>query len=394
VIVLSAVAIARRNWGSLGFLVTAFVGVGLTGAVAYLFAVPWVTYPFTVTDLGYGLLLATSGWLLVWRTPRGQLLTVVFLLWGVTSLALFVVPNPVGADVLRLREFSLPLVTLALLLTGCQRRLLGPASIGLALASTATIYQPAYAGLLTGGNGRIELWSPALTFLRTQPTVGFRIEVVPTAGHWEAYYFPRDGYALARGWYRQLDLSVNQVLYSRSLTPLQYRRWLDARAVRFVLVSHRVGLDGSGARAEARLLSSDRSGLHEVLNRDGWTIYAVPRPTPILSGRSRSALIYFGHDRVRGWVASAGRYRLLVRYAPVWANSPSVCVLPGRDGMSTLVASRAGTFSLDSSIDGLTDGPGTCPSGRTTSGGGEARPPRVSPDHSTESAVEPRAAST
>jgi hypothetical protein len=216
-----------------------------------------------------------------------------------------------------------------------------------------TIYQPPFAGLLSGGNGRVALWRPALTFLSKHSTLGFRIEAVPTAGHWEAYYFPRANYALARGWYRQLDLSLNRVLYSPSLTPSTYRDWLHRRAVEFVLLPHKVGLDGRGALPEARLLSTGRSGLRKLFDRGGWTIYAVPRATPILSGPFASAITNFGHDRIEGWVAASGRYRLLVRHTPFWAASDSVCVAPGCDGMSTLIASRAGRFSLVASIRSL-----------------------------------------
>jgi hypothetical protein len=38
-----------------------------------------------------------------------------------------------------------------------------------------------------------------LVFLAAHPAPGFRLEVVPTSNHWEAYYLPRAGYALARG---------------------------------------------------------------------------------------------------------------------------------------------------------------------------------------------------
>ena len=45
-------------------------------------------------------------------------------------------------------------------------------------------------------------WRPMLGFLSAHPAPGFRVEVVPTSNHWEAYFVPRAGLALARGWYR------------------------------------------------------------------------------------------------------------------------------------------------------------------------------------------------
>jgi hypothetical protein len=359
-VALLAIAVARRTWGSMRFRIAGAVSAGLAGTIFLQFAVPWVAYPFSARDLALCLLLAVSSGLLAWRNPRARVLALFFLLWGTASVLLFVIPNPIGGDILRLREFVLPLALLAVLLAAPRWLFLAPAAIGLSIAAAVAIYQPAYVGLRSGGNRRYSLWTPALRFLRKQSTLGFRIEVVPTAGHWESYYFPRAGYALARGWYRQLDLALNDELYSPALSASQYRQWLEARAIKFVLLSHRVGLDGSGARPEAVLLSSGKSGLSELSDMNGWTIYAVPRPTPILRGPFPSRLTYFGHDRIEGWVASAGSYRMLVRYTPTWTSSPSVCVMPGRDGMSTLVARRAGMFTLASSISGLVDAHSTC----------------------------------
>src|SRR5205814_3190235 len=41
--------------------------------------------------------------------------------------------------------------------------------------------------------------SPAIRFLRAHEQPGFRVEVVPTAEHWEAYWIPKSGFPLARG---------------------------------------------------------------------------------------------------------------------------------------------------------------------------------------------------
>ena len=102
-------------------------------------------------------------------------------------------------------------------------------------------------------------WQPALGFLRGHSKPGFRVEVVPTAAHWESYWIPRAGFALARGWYRQLDIVDNPVLYSNRLDPAAYRDWLRSAAVEYVLLpSTRARPGRRPARSDAAALRRDR----------------------------------------------------------------------------------------------------------------------------------------
>ena len=96
---------------------------------------------------------------------------------------------------------------------------------------------------------------------------------------------PTSGIPLARGWFRQTDLASNRVLYGHTLSGFAYRRWLDERAVSYVLLT-RGPLDDHGASSEARLLRPGRSGLISVCHAGALTIYAVPGPTPLISGPS------------------------------------------------------------------------------------------------------------
>ena len=106
---------------------------------------------------------------------------------------------------------------------------------------------------------RGEFWRPALAFLRADPNPNYRVDVVPTFDNWEAYYLPQAGFALARGWYRQLDLVRNPALYRATLTGPNYREWLRANGVRYVMLP-RVELDRVAATAQAELLRSGRVG--------------------------------------------------------------------------------------------------------------------------------------
>lgn len=371
-LVLAAVAIGRRSWGPKRFLVGLAAVAALGAALSRIFGLPWTAYPFPATALASVLQMAAIGAALSFRTARGHVLGIFFVLWGVVSVILFKVPTPVGVDIARPLEFVLPLVIVATLVgraTRPRRRGFVVLAIVVAAAFNLGPYRSSLTGASHGGSIQPSLWQPALGYLETHRPTGFRVEVVPTAGHWESYYLPRAGFALARGWYRQLDLTANRVLYRPTLTAASYRRWLSDTAVKYVLLPSRIALDGWGARAEQRLLRSGISGLRKVFDSGGWSIWVVPNPTPIVTGPAPVALTFFGHDRIAGWTAGAGRFMLRIRYMPYWnATRGKVCIEPGRNGTSTLVAARPGRFELVTlgMFHLLNDATATCVRGKAT----------------------------
>ena len=169
---------------------------------------------------------------------------------------------------------------------------------------------------------------------------------MPTFDHWEAYWVPRAGFPLARGWYRQLDLASNPELYRTPLDGPTYRGWLRRMGVRYVLLPDtRLGL--MGAAREAKLLRSGRSGLYLVFRTPNWTIYELPRPQPLLTGPGGGRLDRLGHERIAGTTGAAGPHLLRVRYTRYWqVRRGDVCLRPRPDGMTTLVARRPGRFVL------------------------------------------------
>ena len=101
-----------------------------------------------------------------------------------------------------------------------------------------------------------------------------RVEVVPTALHWEAVYVALR-FPLARGWERQLDTANNPIFYDPGrLTPRSYRAWLLDNGVRFVALSDarldyaaygeaylvRRGVPGCGSSGETPTGASTRFG--------------------------------------------------------------------------------------------------------------------------------------
>lgn len=304
-------------------------------------------YPFSLLSLAGILSLSSLGALLALHAPRGRLLAALFALWGLASLASFAVASPFGDNVARLRHYVLPLVLLAAILARFRPRPLAVAALAVALlynlgpdvsalpkrAGDAAVAEPAY-------------WAPALTFLDGRLGPDHRVAVVPMFGHWEAYYVPRAGFALARGWYRQLDLADNPELYRDPLTPEAYRRWLKRLGVRFVLLPES-RLGPMGADREAELLHSGRAGLVPVFRSADWTIFEASDAVPILTGPAPASLDALGHARIAGRVSAPGAYRLRVRHTPYWRIAAgAICVERAPDGMTRLVAHRAGRFVL------------------------------------------------
>jgi len=367
-LVLAAAFVARRRVGSrtllMGSTLLALVAVELVAL--RLFPYDGV-YPFHGRTLLASLGIGVLGVALSLRTRGGAALAAFFALWMTASVAAYLVRSPLGANLARVQLLVFPLMLAAALKARLRPRLLVLLALGSALAYNVAPYALMASQRLENGYRSREAWRPALAFLRGHSTPDFRVEVVPTAEHWEAYYVPAAGFALARGWYRQLDLAQNPLLYRGRIAPRAYRAWLRRNAVRFVLLPSE-GLDGSGALPEARLLRSGRSGLDVAFRSALWTIYELPDATPILAG---GRLTQLGHARIAGRAPRRGGYLLRVRYMPYWrVAAGAVCVLPARGGAATtLRALRPGRFALVSDerpgevLENVVGADARCPTG-------------------------------
>jgi hypothetical protein len=329
-----------------------FIGGALLGVAAIQVALLALfpsdgRYPYNPESLLGVVSVAAFAAPLALRSEHGRTLGAFFLVWAAINVAAFIIPSPFGDNLARLRYVLFPLVLLAVLLARAR-----PRSLAFAALAAALVYNiaPDVSALPKRvGDARTAqeaYWRPALDFLHERSTPNERVEVVPTFGHWEAWWVPRERFALARGWYRQLDIGENPELYRDPLQPRAYRRWLHRMGVRFVLLpSARLG--PLGAKQEAVLLQSGRAGLKVVFESPDWRIYELRGAGGILTGSARARLDRFEHDRIVGHVAAAGTYRLRVRYTPLWGvRSGSVCMTPAADGMTRLRASRAGRFEL------------------------------------------------
>ena len=335
--------IARRHlWFGVGLALAA----GIEALALVLFPAGAGVYPFHWIDFG-GVLLVTSLGLLVARHARAAgPLVAFYALWGLGSVVVYIVPSPLGDNWTRLSAFVFPVMLLTASLAGFRPRRLVVFALAFAFAYNVIPYALLVPSRLDNQTQNASFWQPALGFLRAHDRPGYRVEVVPTAEHWEAYWIPKSGLPLARGWYRQLDVADNPALYKKDLDAGAYRRWLRSDAVRYVLLSTTAPLDWDGGPQEARVLRSPRSGLRVVFRSANWTVYELPHATPLLTGPAHPVVTSFGHTIIRGRVFAAGHYLLRAHYNPYWRLQGAGCAAPGPDKMTILDLTRPERFSL------------------------------------------------
>jgi hypothetical protein len=322
-------------------------------------------YPFHWIDFAAVLAVSALG-VLVARQARGaSALVAFFALWGLGSVVIYIVPTPLGDNWTRLSAFIFPVMLLTASLAGFQPRRLVVLALAVAFTYNLVPYALLVPSRLNNDTQQASFWRPAIGFLRHHEQPGFRVEVVPTAEHWEAYWIPKAGLPLARGWYRQLDTADNPTLYRQHFGAPAYRSWLRANAVRYVLLSSTAPLDWDGGPQEARVVRSAGSGLKAVFRSENWTIYELPHATPLLTGPASPVITSFGHTAIRGQVFAGGRYLLRNHYSPYLRLKGGGCVAPGPNKMTYLDLPRPERFAL--SVPGTPDG-----LVRELFGGGEA----------------------
>jgi hypothetical protein len=352
--VVASVALAGRgSRRTFAILACGLGGLAALEAVTSLLLFPSSgVYPFLIWHLAAVGGLAIAGTVLAYRDRATRPIAWLMCGWGVVSLASYLVANPIGDNVARLRYAVFPLI----LLVAVRRQRRRLASL---LAVSALVYAAApdliqVSGQADARSSHAQAWRPAVSYLSGHLALGARVEAVPTSARWEAFYLPERGIPLARGWFRQTDLARNRVLYAPSFSAADYRTWLDQRAVQYVLLTP-FPLDDHGAAAEARLLRSGRSGLRVVWRRAGFAVFSVAQPSPLLSGHVGAHLTAFTHARIAGTVRRSGSATLKVHFSPYWkASGAATCVVRGHDGMSVIRFARGGVFSLSITDDPIT----------------------------------------
>jgi hypothetical protein len=303
-------------------------------------------YPFRLLELGVVLGVSLLGAALAFRSRLGAPLAAFFVVWGGASVLMFLVATPVGENLTRLRSLVFPLMLLTAFVVRFQPRWLAALALSAALAYNVAPYLAPMIERTDVRPAQRAFWAPALDFLAKRSGPEYRVEVVPTFDHWEAYWLPRAGIPLARGWYRQIDIARNELFYERPLAAAAYRGWLREMGVRFVVLPE-TRLGQKGEEREARLLRSGRSGLSPVFADRNVTIYELPQPAAILTGPGSPQITRLDHSRIEGTLRKPGAYVLRIRYTRYWrVRAGAVCVERAAGGMTRLRATRPGRFVL------------------------------------------------
>jgi hypothetical protein len=188
-------------------------------------------------------------------------------------------------------------------------------------------------------------FTPVASWLRDHDGRAARIEVPPTANHWEAAYLAL-GFELARGWLRQLDTTRDDVFYDAPLTDRAYRAWLRDNAIRYVALPD-APLDYSSV-AERRLILKDPPYLEPRWSDAHWRIYEVRDPEPLLQSLDDGAarIRWLGRAGFALDVSRPGKFLVRVAFTPYWSIARgSGCLL--RHGDWTMArASHPGVFRV------------------------------------------------
>jgi hypothetical protein len=316
------------------------------------------TFPYPWLDFVGIVLFSVAGLLFAGRHERTRPLAGIFAAYLVLGVTAKLQPSALGGNVARLLDYAaVPLLTLVLAQRQFRPRLLAAVALGTALVwQVAPAYRNA-SGIALEQAEASTFWQPVFRFFdQHQVLPEYRVEVVATWGHWESYYLAGRGIPIARGWYRQDDYPLNQVLYTPGLTATKYRNWLHNMGVAYVLLPHDE-LDAS-ARQEAQVLETDyaAAGLRVVEKNAQWTIYAVENPKPIFlpaydgspSARADAKVLAYKDTSYVVWAGTPGVYQLATRYNPYWrVDDPSAaCVTRGANGFVQLRVIKPGPVKL------------------------------------------------
>jgi hypothetical protein len=339
-------------------IAAAVVALVLTVAPNLAFPEPG-RFPFVFSSFVAIPIWCAGALFLTWRAGGEARLRRVIVGYAVASTAIFLLPNALGGNAVRLGAlFGGPVLAAVLL---AHRPLPRPhprvpawfytAVLAVTLAGslywqfTASVAQIARS--VGDPSTRESFFQPASRWLMAHGGRGTRIEVPPTANHWEsAYLSPK--FELARGWLRQLDTARDDIFYKEgALTEASYKRWLRGNAIAYVALPN-APLDYSSI-AERRLILADPPYLRERFHDAHWRIYEVVDPQPLVApiGSGRANAVSIGPQGFALHVTRPGSFRVRVNFTPYWSIGRGAgCLL--RDGNWTIArVAHRGIFSVD-----------------------------------------------
>lgn len=302
-------------------------------------------YPFSVTDL-----VIVEGFSLVCLllVPKGRSYTtkvrILIALYGSANVVSFVIHSNLGSNSTRVVDFAFPIVVG---LAGLRQ--LRPLPLKLALIVPALLWNlTPLSQIMSASIYRTSspgFWKGLEPVIARYVVPGSRVELVDTSNHQGAYYLPRMGYPLVRGWFRQDDFPQNELLYQRSeMDSSTYLTWLENSGASVVVLPPGP-LDFSSV-AEASLLNSGRSGLTMVADVEGSKIFKVPgSPTVVRQPNGQFISARIGLQSLEFNAPVSGTYHLSLFYSPYFEiNEGKVC--EDSKGMVTLKIKNPGPHRL------------------------------------------------
>ncbi len=305
--------------------------------------------PFDGTSFSPALLAAVAVFVALPKEER--LLRTGVALYAIGLTASFLIANPLGGNATRMGTLLLGPVLVCALWGRHRERWI------LALMVPLLVYwqwSPVIRDVESvhaEASVHAKYYAPILGFLQTEMRGSpARVEVVPTASHWESAIVPPANIPIARGWERQLDRKLNPLFYTPTLGAGKYRRWLDRLAVRYVALSNGA-LDYAG-RKEAALIAAGLPYLRPAFHSDDWTVYEVRRPVPMAQRPAR--LVELEPDGFSLYAPHPGIYQVRVRHSTYFSLSDGVgCVSESPNGFTTVEMQRAGFADVTTTFSPL-----------------------------------------
>jgi hypothetical protein len=268
------------------------------------------------------------------------------LAYGLVSIALFPVPNPIGGNMVRLGAVVGGPVIAYELWRAHRRILLAVATVPLLIWELAPL-PVSFATGQDNPSAHARYYAGLIDYLDAHGGAASRLEVPLTDGRWEADYLAAR-FALARGWERQLDLRLNAVLYDPHLTAAAYHKWLLGTGVRFVALPD-VPLDDSETGEQTLLTGRVPAYLKPVWHDAHWRLWEVRDARPLVGGDAR--LVRLGVSSIELRALRPGAARILVRWTRFWrVTAGDACVGPTPAGWTRVTFDHAGPVTLTAKV--------------------------------------------
>jgi hypothetical protein len=339
-------------------IAAAVVALVLTVAPNLAFPEPG-RFPFVFSSFVAIPVWCAGALFLIWRAEGEGRLRRVIIGYALASTLIYLTPNALGGNAVRLGAlFGGPVLAAVLL---AHRPLPRPHprvpawfySVVLVVMLACSLYWQFTASVTqiarSVGDPSTEasFFQPASRWLTAHGGRGLRIEVTPTANHWEsAYLAPK--FELARGWLRQLDTARDDIFYKEgALTDRSYERWLRNNAISYVALPD-APLDYSSV-AERKLILSHPSYLKERFHSAHWRIYEVRNSKPLVAplGNGRASAIAVGRQGFALDVTHPGEFLVRVNFTPYWSIGRGSGCLLRRGDWTIARTAHPGIFTVD-----------------------------------------------